>query len=71
MMAARFEDAVRHSGLCGFFIRWESDFPVERKNTIMRTPAKGRYCLTADALGAGARQDAHFFYGCIAKIVIL
>ncbi len=27
----------------------------------MRTHAGGRYCLTAIALGAGVRQDAHFF----------
>ena len=37
-------------------------FPSYRiKNTIMRTFAKGVYCLTANALGAGVRQDAHFF----------
>ena len=27
----------------------------------MRTCVKGRYCLTANALGAGVRQGAHFF----------
>ena len=31
------------------------------KNTIMRTRAKGVYCLTANALGAGVHQGAHFF----------
>ena len=32
------------------------------KKTIMRTRAKGVYCLTANALGASVRQGAHFFY---------
>ena len=32
------------------------------KKTIMRTRAKGVYCLTANALGAGVRQGAHFLF---------
>jgi len=37
---------------------------------IMRTHAQGIYCLTANALGAGVRQDAHFFgLGCCKNLL--